>query len=402
MASAALRPQACPEPGRGAFRPLARLGLFAMLLAALAACQPRQRPAAQLPTEPVLRPEAPRINPRLPADETRNRVAVLVPLSGGNAALGRSILNAANLALLDTGGERIRITAYDTATGAGTAANEALGEGAGLILGPLLAEDVRAVAPIAREAEVPVIAFSNDVSVAGDGVYLMGFNPGQSIDRVVSFARSRGATRFGALVPTGIYGERAGRAMTRAVEGAGGRLTGVQTYDRSTAGLRGAATRLHGQGATDAVLIADGPRIAVQLAPIVRQASPQPRILATELWAIEADIGANVGLRGAWYAAPSDGLFNQFRGRYRARYNSNPFRLATLGYDAVLLVVRAAADWPVGRTFPVRALRDPEGFTGVDGAFRFGRDGIAERALEVREVTATGTTVVSPAPRGFN
>jgi hypothetical protein len=79
-----------------------------------------------------------------------------------------------------------------------------------------------------------------------------------------------------------------------------------------------------------------------------------------------------------------------------------PYRLATLGYDAVLLVVRVAADWPIGRPFPGRALRDPGGFAGVDGAFRFGRDGIAERALEVREVNATGTTVVSPAPRGFN
>ena len=126
-------------------------------------------------------------DPRLPADETRNRVAVLVPLTGRDAALGQSILNAANLALLDTGGERIRITAYDTAAAGGAvrAANEAIAEGNGLILGPLLAEDVRAVAPIARRADVPVIAFSNDVSVAGDGVFLMGFTPGQSIDRVV-------------------------------------------------------------------------------------------------------------------------------------------------------------------------------------------------------------------------
>ena len=151
--------------------------------------------------------------------------------TGGNAALGQSILNAANLALLDTGGQRIRITAYDTAAGAAAAANDALAEGNGLILGPLLAEDVRAVAPIARHAGVPVIAFSNDVSVAGDGVYLMGFTPVQSIQRVVSYAHAQGANRFGALVPTNVYGERAARAMTEAVEGAGGRLVGVQTFD---------------------------------------------------------------------------------------------------------------------------------------------------------------------------
>jgi branched-chain amino acid transport system substrate-binding protein len=394
MAFAALRPQA----GRA----LRAAALLAMAAAALSGCMPRSRPVAP-PIAPPVEEEARPLPPgRLPADETRNRVAVLVPLSGGNAGLGQSILNAANLALLDTGGERIRITAYDTSAGAAGAVNDALAEGNGLILGPLLADDVRAVAPIARRAGVPVVAFSNDISVAGDGVYLMGFTPAQSIERVVSYARSRGAGRFGALVPTNVYGERAARAMTQAVEGAGGRLTGIQTFDASPTGARAAAARLAALGPADAVLLADVPRTVLAAVPIVRQTSPQPRLLATERWATESNIGANVALRGAWFAAPSDGLYSQFRTRYRARYNAAPYRLASMGYDAVLLVVRVAADWPVGRAFPARALRDPGGFTGVDGAFRFARDGIAERALEVREVNATGTTTVSPAPRGFN
>ena len=155
-------------------------------------------------------------------------------------------------------------------------------------------------------------------------------------------------------------------------------------------------------GRMDAVLVADSSRTALQAVPILRQSSPQPRLLATELWATKSGVGAGAGLRGAWFAAPSDGLYGQFRSRYRARYNVNPYRLATLGYDAVLLAVRVAADWPLGRPFPERALRNADGFTGVDGAFRFGRDGLADRALEVREVTAAGTNVVSPAPRGFN
>ncbi len=387
------RLQAAPSYGR--------LALLALVTVAIAACAPRTRPQPPPPPEIEEEPE-PVDTGRLPPDETRNRVAVLVPLAGDNAALGQSILNAANLALFDTGGQRIRITAYDTSRGAALAANEALADGSGLILGPLLAEDVRAVVPVARPANVPVVAFSNDVSIAGEGVYIMGFNLGQAIDRVVAFARSRGAQRFGALTPNNVYGQRAGQALVLAVEGAGGLLAGSQNYDRSMASLRAAASRLHDAGRYDAVLIADAPQAALLGVPIVRQASPQPRILGTELWASETNIGSNVGLRGAWFAAPTDANYGAFRTRYRARYNANPFRMATLGYDAVLLAVRIAAAWPVGRRFPVRALRDPGGFAGVDGAFRFGRDGVAERALEVREVTAVGMTVVSPAPRGFN
>jgi branched-chain amino acid transport system substrate-binding protein len=398
MALPSLHPQP-PVHGR---RRLLKLAGMALLTFAVAACGGRQRPVQGLPPEPEQEPEQVQQQPgRLPVDETRNRVAVLVPLTGANAALGRSILNAANLALLDTGGERIRITAYDTSGGAAAAANEALADGNGLIHGPVLAEDVRAVAPVARGAEVPVVAFSNDVSVAGNGVYLMGFYPGQSIDRVVAFARSRDTGRYGGLTPTNPYGQRSGEALTRSVEAAGRLLVGIETYGVA-ADIRAAAARLNGRGRLDAVLIADGPAAAALAAPILRQASPQPRLLGTELWATDANLAATAALRGAWFAAPSEANFGQFRTRYRARYNVNPYRLSTLGYDAVLLTVRIAAGWPVGRRFPSRALIDPTGFSGVDGAFRFGRDGIAERALEVREVGTTGANVVSPAPRGFN
>jgi outer membrane PBP1 activator LpoA protein len=260
---------------------------------------------------------------------------------------------------------------------------------------------VRAVAPIARSAGVPVLSFSNDTSVAGDGVFVLGISPSQSIDRVVSFAASRGMRRFGALVPTGTYGQRAGQAFTAAVQGAQGSLVGMESYSRTPADMRAAAGRLNGHGRSDAVLIADGAQGVAALVPAVRGVSPPPRLLGTELWATEGNIAASPGLRGGWFAAPTDANYGAFRTRYRARYNSAPFRLSSMGYDAVLLAVRIAANWPVGRRFPARELTESTGFAGVDGAFRLRRDGTAERALEVREVGAAGTTVASPAPRNF-
>ena len=148
----------------------------------------------------------------------------------------------------------------------------------------------------------------------------------------------------------------------------------------------------------DAVLIADNSKIAVAAAAALR---PGPRVLGTELWANDRTLGATPRLRGAQYAAAPDTRFAQLVARYRARYGRTPYRLGSLGYDAMLLTVRASRSWPIGRPFPVRSLIDREGFAGVDGIFRFGRDGIAERALEVRQVTATGFTVVSPAATSF-
>lgn len=341
--------------------------------------------------------------PNLPADETRNRVAVLVPLTGTHAGIGQSIANAANLALLDTGGRRIRITVYDTAKGGAlAAANEALGDGNGLFLGPLMAEDAVAVGPVARRAGVPVISFSNDVGVAGKGVYLMGFTPGQSIARTVSFARSKGLQRFAALVPPGIYGRRASQAMIEAVENSGGRMVAMQGFERNPGSMQASVASLNAQGEYDAVLIADSSKNAAAVATLLKSGPSQSaRILGTELWSTEPDLPQLTSLRGAWFASASDVMFNQFKVRYRARYGKAPYRLATLGYDAVLLAIRAAAEWPVGQSFPERALIDRGGFTGVDGAFRFGPQGIAERALQVQQVDAQRLTIVSPAPKTF-
>lgn len=379
------------------------LGLAAAvgLSLALAGCQvvPKGKPA------PAPTPEAaptPVPGTGLPTDTNRNRVAVLVPLTGPNAGVGKSISNAANLALLDTGGEAIRISVYDTGAGAAAAAQRAISDGNRLFLGPLLAEDVRAIAPIAKRAGIPVISFSNDVGVAGDGVYVMGFTPGQSISRVVGYARSQGLQRFAGLIPDGVYGRRASQELIDAVEKAGGRMVAMQTYDRSPQSLRAAVTRLNGQSSYDAILIADSGRIAISAAPMIRAAdSKDARILGTELWKTENSLTTAPAIRGAWFASVPDAMFNQLRTRYRARYGVTPYRLGSLGYDAVLLTVRIAKDWKVGRPFPESELRSSDGFAGVDGAFRFGSDGVADRSLEVLQVGTNGFTTVSPAPRGF-
>ncbi len=374
----------------------------------LAACQtivPKGPVTSSQQRPPSTRPSQDRpigVEAGIPRDAERNRVALLVPLSGGNAGVGTSIANATMLALMDTQNQRVRITNYDTATGAAAAAQRAIADGAQLILGPLLADDVRAVAPIAQAAKVPVISFSNDTGVAGNGTFLMGYAPTQSIARVVDFAKSRGVSNFAGLVPNGLYGERASTAFLRAVEGAGGQVVSLQTYARSPGGVTGAAQRLAAKAPYDAVLIADSGATAAQAAGLVKRGSgASTRILGTELWNSENGLAAKPSLSGAWYAAVSDTLYRQYAAKYRARFGSGPYRLSSIGYDSVLLTVRIARDWRPGTPFPVGRLRDGDGYAGIDGAFRFGRDSVAERALEVKEIRGGTTTVVSPAPAGF-
>ena len=364
-----------------------------------------------VPSAPTAAPPPPRAQAPRPADTdvvagvaqdaTRNRVALLVPLSGSNAGVGRSILNATQLALLDARNQQVRITSYDTATGAAAAAERAVSEGAQLILGPLLAEDVRAVAPIARRARVPVLSYSNDTGVAGNGVYVLGYTPAQSIERVVAYARTQGLANFAGLMPNALYGSRASTAYLRAVEQAGGRVVSLQSYGREPGAISSAVGRMAKDAPFDAVLIADSVGTAAAGVPTLRRISPSTRVLGTELWNADNGIGGNAALNGAWFASVSDTLYRRFAQNYRTRFGAAPYRLSSLGYDSVLLVIRITRDWRVGSAFPEGRLTDADGFSGIDGAFRFGRDGVAERALEVQEVRGGTTVTVSPAPAGF-
>lgn len=365
--------------------------------ALLGGCQIIPRGPRTLP--PVAAPSPAPSAGTLPADQQRHRIALLVPMSGANAAVGQSIANATTMALLDTNAANLRITTYDTAQGAREAARKAVTDGNRLILGPLMGGDIAPVTAEARSARVPVLSFSNDTGAASNGAFLMGVMPEQSIARTVRHVRGKGAQSFALLAPAGEYGQRAEAALRAAVVRYGGRIAGTETYARGNTSVVSAAQRLKAKGGYDSVLIADGGRLAVQGATQLR--SPTVRILGTDLWSGEASVARSPALSGAIFSAVADSRFKQFSNSYQARFGGAPHRIATLGYDAVLLTLRIARDWRAGRPFPTDRLGDPGGFLGLDGAFRFGPGGVVERAMEVREVRGGSVVVVDPAPTKF-
>ncbi|MBU6166841.1 MAG: penicillin-binding protein activator [Alphaproteobacteria bacterium] len=394
------------------------------LLVAACSAPKKAPPVVAPPPPPVVAAPRP-----APLPEARlNKVALLVPLSGANAALGESIANAAAMAMADLGKPQVQLLTYDSANGAGEAAARAMADGAGLILGPLLGSEVPAVQAAVAGRPVPILSFSNDAAVANGNVFVLGFQPGQAVARVVGYARMRGVERFAALVPQGVYGQRAQLAFVKAVNDAGGRSTAVVPYTREPAKLLAAARQVTNYDARvrasgKPMIRPDGTvaRVAGALAPVPFQAllvadsgaaaarflQPLSRfgagpgqvvILGTELWNNEPGLAAVPALKGAIYATVPDGRFNGLAARYRAKHGGNPSRLASLGYDAVLLAHGLAARWPFGQPFPRAALLARDGFAGIDGAFRFTASGVVERGLEVDQL---GTGTVSPAPASF-
>lgn len=370
----------------------------AALLASACAVIPKTDVATAPAPGPAPEPSA----TALPTDTGRHRIALLVPLAGDTAAVGQGIANATTMALLDTGADNLRITTYDTSSGIGNAARQAIADGNKLILGPLTADAVPAVQAAARPAGVPVIAFANDASVASPDVFVIGHLPEQSIRRSVQYARTKGAARFAVLAPEGDYGTRAVSALENSLRDYGGSLVRRESYARGNTSIVSAAARLRAGGGYDTVLVADSARLGIDAAGELNKSSRnRTRILGTELWSGEAALARTPSLEGALFSAVSDQRYRRFADSYATRFGGQPHRVSTLGYDAVLLTLRVARDWKVGTPFPRNELYDRGGFLGVDGAFRFARNGVVERALEVREVKGGEVIPVDPAPTGF-
>jgi ABC-type branched-subunit amino acid transport system substrate-binding protein len=353
-------------------------------------------------------------------------VALLVPLSGANAELGQAILDAAQLALFESGSDRLTLVPRDTggnAAGAANAARAVIGEGARLILGPLLAPEVEAVKPLARDAHLDVIAFSTVTNLAGGNVFLMGFLPRQEVVREVGYARQYGIDRFAALAPNSPYGHLMADALQEAAAASGGRVTKVEFYDPGAADSSPAIQRLMPGGAVtggaatgdaapasvaplapsfDALLLPEGgarlKRIARQVRIAGGDAKPL-RLLGSGLWDVP-DIGSEPALVGGWFASSPPDARQDFERRYSATYGHNPPRLASLGYDAAALAA-VLARGQGGEPFSQQAILNPSGFSGVDGLFRFTSNGLVQRGLAVLEVGPQGGTVISPAPQNF-
>jgi branched-chain amino acid transport system substrate-binding protein len=314
------------------------------------------------------------------------------------------MLNAAQMALFDQPDSGVVLLPRDTAgtpDGAAAAARDAVQQGARIIVGPLLAGEVEAVKPIAAAANVPVLAFSNSMTVAGGGVFLLGFQAQQEIARVVQYAISKGHQRFAVLAPNTPYGNLAIDALKQAV-GTGGNASVVRvaTFDPDTTDLAPIVQSFAQNGDFDALLVPEGGTRLRLLAPLLPYENIDPdtvKFLGTGLWD-EPGLGVEPALAGGWYAAPAPAARAAFESRYRALYDRAPLRLATLPYDAVSLVVTLVHN---GGDLSVAALTNPNGFAGVDGLFRLLPNGIAQRGLAVLQVERGQPSVVDPAPTDF-
>jgi branched-chain amino acid transport system substrate-binding protein len=379
-------------------------GLLATAGALVAGCSQNSQYLSSAPP-----PQSPQAPQSATIGGGQVKAGLILPLSAaGNAGIaGQAMRNAADMAIGEFNNPNIQLLVKDdggTAEAARLGAQQAIEEGAEIILGPLFAQSVGFVGQVARPRNVPVIAFSTDANVAANGIYLLSFLPESDVDRIVQYAHSTGKRSYAALIPDNAYGTVVEAAFKQSISRrSGGQIVALERYPHDKAAMANPVRSVAQASArADALFIPDGgdavPDVA---AALVADGVNLKRLqlLGTGLWD-DPRIYAATALDGGCYAAPDGVGYRNFSARYRSRYNQDPVRTATLAYDAVALIA-ALVKTQGPQRFSQQVLTNPSGFTGIDGLFRFRPDGTNERGLAVLRVSTAGAQIASPALRSF-
>lgn len=352
--------------------------------------------------------------PHMAGRDTK-RLALLLPFSASSESLrtqAESMFQAAELAIFQRPDADVLLTALDTKgtpEGAAAAARAALQQGADVILGPIIAENVMAASREAARSGTPLLAFSNDQSVADRGRYLLSFPPEAEVERIVGFAAMEGARNFAFFGPDDAYGRRVRRAFEQAVARVGGQVTASETYrGNDISVMQDPARRLADyyarrrgadRKAFEAVLMPEGGTALRSLAPLLPFYGIDPAevlFMGTSRWD-DPGTAREPALRGGVFAAADKEARAAFIADYDRAYGRSPSSLASLAYDAVQLGALVADGDPRRR---IERVESRAGFFGTDGYLRFAPDGRPERGLAVYRIIDGQFRVDDPAPRG--
>jgi ABC-type branched-subunit amino acid transport system substrate-binding protein len=340
------------------------------------------------------------------------KIALLLPTTADpqTAAIAKAMKQAAELALFDLNHPGLQLIVKDdhgTEAGARAAASEAIAAGAEIILGPLFSRSATAIAPIAHKASVPVISFSNDRTVAGNGIYLLSFLHDQEVSRIISFAAAQGRSRIVALLPKDALGNQLEQSLRAAAIRSGSTLVAVERYVLNTNAILDPAKKIseaiktaQASGAPVDALFLPGSQDTLQMVapfiPYLGIDTQAVRLLGTSGWDTPVTV-RDKSFAGGWFAAPNPRGWQLFSEKFAKSYHSPPPRLASLANDAMVMAA-ALASAPRGSRYSAANLTRANGFTGIDGPFRLLPNGIVERELAVLEVRPGGPTVIEASP----
>tara|TARA_R110002095_G_scaffold162276_2_gene140674 strand:+ start:58 stop:1242 length:1185 start_codon:yes stop_codon:yes gene_type:complete len=384
------------DAGRKQLR-LLILPLFALILAA---CEP-------ISLGGVTGAAGPKIDASAPVT-----VALLIP-RGGSASdnlLAQNLENAARLAIRDLDGVQVDLRVYGTAGNAGTAASaaaQAVSEGAKIILGPVYGESANAAGVAVASQNVNVLSFSNNPTIAGGNVFVLGQTFDDTANRMVGYAKRAGKDRIVVVHSQDVAGQLGRNAIQQAIAAHGATMAGSVDYALSQESVVASIPKVKAAVASanaNALFLTTSSATALplfaQLLPEAGIQNATTQFMGLTRWDIPPATLALPGVQGGWFTLPDPGASGVFRQKYSAAYGSEPHPLAGLAFDGIA-AVGSLAKTGKSSALSGASLTQGAGFRGATGIFRLRKDGTSERGLAVATIRDKSVVILEQAPRAF-
>jgi len=338
-------------------------------------------------------------------------VALLVPQSSeGTAQIAADLENAARLAAAQLDDLEIDLRVYDTAgdaTVAASVAQQAIDEGAKIIIGPLYAEAANAAGTAVADEGINVLSFSNNTTIAGGNVFVLGKTFDNTARRIVSFAAEQGKERAMVIHSNQIDGLMGLNAFQSAADDKSLRIVSVQSFELTQESVVNTVPLIRASAEIEDVdtlfLTSSSAGALPLLAQLLPEAGLDPQdvqYVGLTRWDIPPQTLELNGLKGGWFAVPDLTRTANFSTQFQEQFGNRPHQLANLAFDGIA-AIGALAQAGFDDILTREALTQPSGFQGVDGIFRLKDDGTNERGLAIATVQDKQVVIIDPAPRSF-
>ena len=373
------------------------------------------------------------------ASDASHNIAVLIPTSGPNAKIGKSIRLGIESAAMQFAPDGLQINFFDTGTGdTGETINRALASNPEIIIGPVFADNARLLRD-KKPSSIPALSFTSDVSAIGDGVISMSVMPMNTVESTIKEMVATGGKNFIVIAPNNASGPIMAGAANAIADAYAINNVGIFYYNerdtdsiKSTAmtasmyNARNAANKRAkeilsaiinhenlsasekyslarqlenlnrvdtlGDLPYDSILFLGDGNDTKSVASFLRYygvGARDVKFYGTPLWE-DSDIASDLTMTGAVYATLPD-IPEDFRNTYSIATGTFPTRMSTIGYESTMLAIGTLYSHD-----DIRAhLMNPSGYTGVNGLFRLHSDGTNERALRIMRLNGDGTTSVA-------
>ena len=347
------------------------------------------------------------------------KIAILVPFGAKEKKLsyiGKSLRDAAYLAKQDLGNLNLQLLIYDTKGQEEISIDSvqtAINDGAHIIAGPFLPKTTKAISTISKLKGINVVSFANDLTLAGDNIFVIGDTPVNRAEKLIEYSLEQGKYRFGVISSIkDKYSEMENLIRNKIVRN-GGIETFYIHYSEDIDTLSDIAREASKEAMTtntDVIIFTDVPNRNISLLAADLQniekfgENGEIQIIGLSRWDLSASILTESSLQGSWLAIPDDRFRIIYEKRFLKKFGYRPHLTSSLAYDAIAAIgalIRKRDIEGGNYPFSIDQIVNPNGFIGIDGIFRFKSDRTTEKELAIATIERNQTTILKSAPNKF-